>query len=120
MNELPLLMDFYDKKAVSIGVHDKGMLSRGEGAIYEGVTHWLIALIWCERKQERGWKVSVYPTCPEKPFWYLSPFFETDVLHPFEVAFKISQILVSHSKRDVLTKKLFVQEMSHLSRMQRA
>lgn len=119
MKELPLLTDFYDKEVVSVGIQDKGTLRRCEGATYEGVTHWLIALIWCECDMQSGWKVSVYPICPERPFWYLSPYFETTSLHPFDLAFKISEVLVNHSEQDVLTKRLFLSEMNHLSSLQK-
>jgi hypothetical protein len=119
--EIPLLKDFYDKSVVPVGEKDKltlGRLNQGEGSLYEVVTHWLIALIWCENEAVAGWKVSVYPICPDKPFWLFAPYYETSSLYAFDTALKLSRILETHSQKDLLTARLFCQEIKELTASQ--
>ncbi|WP_139179540.1 hypothetical protein [Lihuaxuella thermophila] len=118
MQAIPVLKDFFDKSLIPVGEKDKltlGKSNHGEEGLYESVTHWLIALIWCETEAVTGWKVSVYPVCSDRPFWLLSPYYETSSLYAFEIALKLSGILETHSQKDLLTTRLFYREINEFT-----
>ncbi|MBA4493969.1 hypothetical protein ACFO25_14270 [Paenactinomyces guangxiensis] len=117
MQDAPPFKDFYDRSVIPVGEKDRTILGRshhGEGGVYEAVTHWLIALIWYEDDTAEGWKVSVYPVCRNKPFWLVAPFYESNSLYSFDIALKLSRILEEHSQKDMLTARLFYQELRKL------
>lgn len=121
MQDVPFLKDFYDKSVIPVGEKDKvmlGKLNREEGGLAEAVTHWLIALIWYEEEEAAGWKVSVYPIRRGKPFWLFTPYYETHSLYSFDIALKMSRILEAHSQKDLLTARLFYQELNELMGVQ--
>lgn len=121
MLDAPPFKDFYDKSVVTVGENDQAALRKliyGKGGVNEAFTHWLIALIWIEDDRNPGWKVAVYPVSPKVPFWHFSPFYETRSLYPIGTALKLSKILEAHSRKDLLTARLFNEEIEQLTGVQ--
>lgn len=121
MLDAPPFKDFYDKSVITVGENDQAALRKliyGEGGVNEAFTHWLIALIWIEDDRNPGWKVAVYPVSSKEPFWHFSPFYETRSLYSIGTALKLSKILEAHSRKDLLTARLFNEEIEQLTGVQ--
>lgn len=106
MPGIPLL-NFYDKVIVPMGEKDRTILEEN----MQGKTHWLIGLVWNEQEVS-GWKVLVYPTCNENPFWRSTPYYQTEAVFSFEIAMKIASIIESLALKDTLTASSISQELA--------
>ena len=99
--------NLFQRKPVLIGSADMAAL----GDIYRHTDgssrrfiHWLIALIWHEDREVRGWSVDVYPAGGEMAFWQTPPIFHTLFPSSFDNAWRLSEMLRAKSVTDELTR----------------
>lgn len=106
MPGIPLL-NFYDKVMVPMGDGDRRGYEKG----LHKWTHWLIGLVWNEEEASTGWKVFIYPTCEEDPFWRAMPYYQTEAFYSFDIALKISCFLERLAQKDALTTRSLAEEI---------
>ncbi|WP_199620282.1 hypothetical protein [Paenibacillus alkalitolerans] len=106
MSQLLNLGNLFQRPLVPIGKNDQNELKQiypRKDGIAQAFTHWLIALWWSEGEWSAGWKVTVFPVSEERVFWSVPPLFHTTAPSSFDNAWKLSQAILTSSRKDQLT-----------------
>jgi hypothetical protein len=105
MTEVINFREFYQKPPIIIGENDLLSIQSNTShtEIFDGYTHWLVALNGVEIDQHTiEWKVVVFPTSVDGSVNYISPYFASLSFRTFNEAYIFSKNIESMAKQDQL------------------